>query len=347
MIVGPPAGTMAGQQSSLRAPNVLEVRRFKLECGVTGAWFAGEMAVFIGADRSLMQVPIGGRERLVAAHDDVILVSAGDGSRVATAGSDGRVLAIEPDGSIKELTSFDRNRWVSTIAVGDANVAYGIGRDLFVYLGDGSKHQRRSSSPVTAMQFSPDARTLAFAGRDGICLWSPETDKERHLRAGPGSTTSLCFSPDGLLLAETFYEPLLAVRGVEDDSILVMNGPPARVRSVSWASRSPTLLRSGVRHLVVCPILNKGGQLSTLPRLFAPYREQVTVVAHHPQQPLATVGYADGLVLLVRLVDGAEIVLKPPDGGTVAALAWSPLGRGLAIGGMDGQAILFVIDFAQ
>lgn len=328
-----------------RVPNVTEVRRHRTDCPVTSVWFAGETAVFVGSDSSMMRVPIGGQEQLLAAHDDVILVSAGDGNRVATAGSDGRVLAIDPDGAITEVGNVGRKRWVSTIAIGPRGVAYGIGRDLFFCSNDGAQLQRHSEAPLTAIAFSPNGETLALASRDGVCLWTPETGQERQLRAGAGPATSLRFSPDGLFLVETYYEPLLAARCLDNDTILVMNGPTARVRSVDWSAFGPTLLASGARHMIVSPILSAGGQLSTLPRLFAPYREQVSVVAHHPLEPIAAVGYADGLILLVRLIDGAEIVLKSADGEAPAGLAWSLSGRGLAIGRADGQAILYVIDF--
>ena len=47
------------------------------------------------------------------------------------------------------------------------------------------------------------------------------------------------------------------------------------------------------------------------PNLLAPTQALASVVACHPREPVVAVGYADGLVLLVRIEDGAEIVAKP------------------------------------
>jgi hypothetical protein len=46
----------------------------------------------------------------------------------------------------------------------------------------------------------------------------------------------------------------------------------------------------------------------------------------------------DGLVLIVRVEDGAEVLARRPGGASVSALAWSGSGRALAFGTEDGDA---------
>ena len=48
------------------------------------------------------------------------------------------------------------------------------------------------------------------------------------------------------------------------------------------------------------------------PRLLAPSEHRVAVVACHPRQEIVATGFGDGMVLLVRVEDGAEILAKRP-----------------------------------
>jgi anaphase-promoting complex subunit 4 len=49
-------------------------------------------------------------------------------------------------------------------------------------------------------------------------------------------------------------------------------------------------------------------------------------------------GYADGLILLIRIDDGAEVLARKPGAAPVTALGWSADGRLLAFGTEDGTA---------
>ena len=74
------------------------------------------------------------------------------------------------------------------------------------------------------------------------------------------------------------------------------------------------------------------------PKLLAPSEHRVAVVACHPTQDIVAAGYADGIVLLVRVEDGAEILAKRPGDAPITALAWSTDGTLLAFGTESGEA---------
>jgi hypothetical protein len=76
----------------------------------------------------------------------------------------------------------------------------------------------------------------------------------------------------------------------------------------------------------------------------APSEHRIEVVACHPRQDIVAAGYGDGMVLLVRIDDGAEILAKKPGETPVTALAWSADGKLLAFGTESGEAGL--IDLA-
>jgi WD40 repeat protein len=74
------------------------------------------------------------------------------------------------------------------------------------------------------------------------------------------------------------------------------------------------------------------------PRMLAAAQAQVEAVACHPIQEVVAVGYADGLVLVVRIEDGAEVLARPAGRAAVTALAWNADGDMLAFGSEDGDA---------
>ena len=72
--------------------------------------------------------------------------------------------------------------------------------------------------------------------------------------------------------------------------------------------------------------------------MLAPLQARVSAVACHPKQDIMAVGYGDGTVLMVRLEDGAEILVRRRGSAAVAGLAWSAKGLLLAFGTEDGDA---------
>lgn len=338
-----PAETDPSQ--SRRDPVIREVRRFKLDAAVSSACFAQDAAFFVTEDCFVMRVPAGGAESLIMAHEDIILAAAADGGHVATAGADGLIVAFDAAGRANEIARLQTSQWVTGLAIGAHGAAWAIGRQVFMRPFQGSEKSYESCSTVSALAFSPDGLTLALSTKEGPIFWQPLTGEQRPLPAGFGVAVALNFSSDGRFIAESFYGPGASIRDASDGGMILLKGPTARVGSMSWAPRADLLLTSGARQLMIWPIAVQQGRLVSLPRLLAPYSASVTAVAHHPAEPIAAVGYEDGMVLLVRLHDGAEIVLKPGGAGAISGIGWNTRGNGLAIGAADGDARLFAIDF--
>ena len=74
------------------------------------------------------------------------------------------------------------------------------------------------------------------------------------------------------------------------------------------------------------------------PKMLASSKARVVVVACHPHQPVAAVGYADGALLLVRIDDGALILARQADEQPMGALGWNANGSKLAFGTEAGEA---------
>jgi WD40 repeat protein len=122
-----------------------------------------------------------------------------------------------------------------------------------------------------------------------------------------------------------------------------MSGYGARVRSFGWTVGGKWLATSGSNQLILWPFQGKDGPMGKTPRILAPTEAQAEVIACHPKQEVVAVGYADGLVLLVRIDDGAEVLARKPADTPVSALAWSPTGSMLAVAAEDGEAGVVVL----
>ena len=78
--------------------------------------------------------------------------------------------------------------------------------------------------------------------------------------------------------------------------------------------------------------------MSRQPKLLARSQARVAVVACHPRQPVVAVGYADGVVTLARIDDGALRQVKAAGAAPVSALGWDATGQTLAFGTEAGEA---------
>jgi len=123
-----------------------------------------------------------------------------------------------------------------------------------------------------------------------------------------------------------------------------MSGYAARVMSLSWSAGGDWLATSGATQLVLWPFQGKDGPMGKTPRLLTPSGHRIDAVACHPRTAVVAAGYNNGLVLLARIEDGAEILAKKPGDAPVTALAWSSDGRLLAWGTESGEA--GIIDLA-
>jgi hypothetical protein len=60
----------------------------------------------------------------------------------------------------------------------------------------------------------------------------------------------------------------------------------------------------------------------------------------HPERRLVAAGYGDGMIVVARIGEPDELVVKPPGSGSVHALQWSRDGQRLAFGTSDGEAAI-------
>lgn len=321
-------------------PSVVDrTRAVNAGAPVVGAHVLADTAAFVLGEETLLLVAGDGTERRVAVHAGAILASAADGKRIVTGGDDGKVVATEANGESKTLATDAKRRWIDHVAVrADGTVAWSSGKQAFVRSGKGAEHVLDLPSTPGALAFAPKGFRLAVAHYNGATLWFPNVAAKPEIFEWKGSHLGLSFSPDGRFLVTAMQEAMLHGWRLSDHKDMRMSGYGARVRFLDWTADGKWLATSGSTQLVLWPFQAKDGPMGKSPQMFAPTGMQVEAVACHPKQPIVAVGYADGLILLVRIDDGAEVLARKPADAPVTALAWSGNGAMLAFGTEDGAA---------
>jgi WD40 repeat protein len=311
---------------------------------VVGAHFLGRIAVFVLGEEAVMLAEPTGEPRRVDVHGGAILVSAADGKRVISGGDDGKLIETNVRGESRTLAADAKHRWIDHVAFGpDDAVAWSAGKTAFVQ----AKELRSFEAPSTVggLAFLPKGFRLAIAHYNGATLWFPNaTEATPEKFEWKGSHLGATVSPDGRFLVTTMQEPMLHGWRLVDRQHMRMSGYAARVTSLGWTTGGKWLATSGANQLILWPFQTKEGPMGKQPRLLAPSEHRIDVVACHPRQDVVAAGYADGMVLLVRIDDGAEILAKRPGEAPASALAWSDDGLLLAWGTENGDA--GIIDLA-
>jgi WD40 repeat protein len=326
-------------------PSVVErTRPVPVEGPVVGVHFVGDAAVFVLGEEALV-LARKGDERRIAVHGGAILAVAADGGRIVTGGDDGKVLATDASGASTVISTDPKHRWIDHVAIGPAGaIAWSAGKTAFVRSGKGEEHALDVPSTVGALAFLPKGFRLAIAHYGGATLWFPSAKAEPERLAWKGSHLAATVSPDGRFLVTGMQEPSLHGWRLVDRKDMRMQGYSARVRSLDWSADGKWLASSGSTQVVLWPFQSKDGPMGKTPQLLAPAEQHVELVACHPKQAVVAAGYADGLILLVRIDDGAEVLARKPGDAPITALAWSADGKLLAFGTENGSA--GVIDLA-
>src|SRR5215467_5964190 len=330
--------------TSIPIPSLADrVRPLSASVPVVGVHFLGATPVFVLGEEVLLFA--GDVEHRVSVHAGGILASAADETRIVTGGDDGDLVETDARGEHRVLFSDGGKRWIDQVSLGpDGAVAWSAGKVAYVRTGKGEDRQFEAPSTVAGLSFAPKGFRVAIAHYNGATLWFPNTDAQPERLEWKGSHLGITISPDGKFLITSMQEPMLHGWRLSDRKHMRMSGYSARVRSLDWSADGKWLASAGAEQLILWSFQSKDGPMGKEPRMLAPYPARAVIVSCHPNEPVVAVGYADGLLLLVRVEDGAEILAKKPGAASVTALGWRADGAALAFGTEDGEA--GVIDLA-
>jgi len=315
------------------------VRALPVGMPATSLHFLGDTAVFVGAEENAALVNEAGEVSSVAIHGGAILCAASDGKRIVTGGDDGKLAALDAKGVVTDLATDQKRRWIDNVALHpDGAVAWSAGKTAFVRSGKAEDKTFDMPSTVGGLAFAPKGLRLAVAHYNGVTLWFPNMAANPEFLEWAGSHLAVTFSPDNKFLVTAMHEPAMHGWRLADNRHMRMSGYPGRVRSMSWSAGGKGLATSGADTVIIWPFASKDGPMGKEPSMLAPLQARVSMVACHPKQDIMAAGYSDGTILMVRLEDGAEILVRRNGGGPVSALAWNARGTLLAFGTEDGDA---------
>jgi WD40 repeat protein len=310
---------------------------------VVAVHFLGDAAAFVLGEETILLVRDGAEQR-VAVHGGGILSAACDGRRIVTGGDDGKVVATDAAGTSATIATDAKRRWIDRVAAGpDDTAAWSIGKQAFVRTAKGEERSLDLPSSAGGLAFAPKGFRVAIAHYNGALLWFPNAKAAPEQLEWKGSHLDVAFSPDGRFLVTAMQEPTLHGWRLVDGKHMRMSGYAAKVQSMSWSPGGKWLATSGATQLVMWPFQTKDGPMGKTPTLLAPTENKIGAVACHPKQDIVAVGYDDGMIVLVRIDDGAEILARRPGNAPVSAIAWNADGTRLAFGAEDGEAGLLAL----
>ena len=316
-----------------------KVRPLAIGMPVVAVHFLGDRLAFVGAEEHVALVNGAGEISNVSVHGGGILCVASDGARLVMGGDDGKLVALDKKGEVALLATDPKRRWIDNVALHpDGAVAWSAGKTAFVSSGKAEEKSFEVPSTVGGLAFAPKGLRLAIAHYNGVTLWFPNMAANAEILEWAGSHLGVVFSPDNKFLVTAMHEPALHGWRLADHRHMRMTGYPGRVRSLSWSAGGKALATSGADSVIMWPFASKDGPMGKEPAMFAPLQARVSMVACHPKQDILAVGYGDGTILMVRMTDGAEILVRRNGSAAVSALAWNPKGTLLAFAAEDGDA---------
>ncbi|MBZ6077411.1 WD40 repeat domain-containing protein [Microvirga puerhi] len=282
-----------------------------------------------------------GETHRVEAHPDAgVLVGLSDGERFLTGGDDGRVAVTGADGSTKTLAE-TKGAWIDSLALsGNGAFAYGAGKRVVARDDRGREKILDVLTTARGLAFAPKGYRLAIAHYNGVTLWFPNVEAKPEGLKWKGSHLDVTWSPDARFVVTSMQENALhGWRLVPDKGHMRMSGYPSKTRSLSWSHDGKWLATSGAEAAIVWPFESKEGPMGKAPRECGVRPAKVSRVAFHPNAYVLAVGYEDGCILLIRLADASELLVRPATKESgITAMAWDKAGRHLAFGCEDGRA---------
>ena len=319
---------------------IASVQPISLEDSIVSTGFLADISIFVMANGYIF-FSRAENSQIVKAHEDgIILCAAFDENRLVTGGDDGCVVVTHTNG-VCETVARETSKWIDAVAIREGAIAWSAGQSVCALSMKGETKSLSLNSSSRGLKFFPKGYRLAIAHYNGATLWFPNASKPELLRWN-GSHLDITISPDARFVITSMQENTLHGWRLIDNKNMRMAGYPGKTRSFSWSHDGKWLATSGADACIVWPFIAKDGPMGQTPRECGLRPEiPVTCVAFHPNAPVVAIGYEDGMIILTRLSDASEILVRHPSQTTKAsrinAITWNKQGSRLCFGAENGE----------
>ncbi len=195
-------------------------------------------------------------------------------------------------------------------------------------------------SSVLGLAWHPQGTHLAICGNRGTKVWDASNwQAEPYLLQVPGASLQAAWSPDGRFLAAGNFDRTLSILHWQSPPPWLMQGFPAKVRQVAWASDSQLVAAACAEGIATW---QRSGEDWSACGVLQGHASTVRSIGFHPLTgQLASVG-EDGRVCLWRDVKARSQTLEGPPGGCTG-LAWHPTEPAIAVGGQQGELYVWAL----
>ncbi len=272
---------------------------------------------------------------------------APDGQTLFVAQDDGRLTLWKmPAGELIETRTAHQDG-ISSVAISPDGELLATGsRDLTLKLWrslDGELIRTfDDDDEVLGVEFSPDQRTLASAGKEfgaRLKLWRiADGQLLRTFDEQLEFASDITFSPDARTLAACGSSGVVRLWHVDDGGFLgTLTGHRGTVRAIAFSPDGRLLASGGNDHMLRLWRVARLRQVGTLTQ----HTEAVHGFAFSPDGQWVATGSHDGTVRLIQALDGAPVRTLAQGKGEVWRLAFSPDSRILAVGSESGALELY------
>jgi WD40 repeat protein/DNA-binding SARP family transcriptional activator len=244
------------------------------------------------------------------------------------------------------------------------------GRRLIVVTGRALRtYDARSLTPIrsvdirpvpllpSAAAVSPDGATVAMGSQNGgVSFVAAATGQARHGHGGHGATVaSVLFAPDGRTAITVGDDGKVIVWDPKAlDQLKVLPGAPERVQDAQLGPDGATLYTSAVGGVLLAWDLTgergfgHSGRVSSVRSCCDPISPLQPALALSPDGArfAVPIGPSTVGVFSTRTLGRVASFTIRPAGDAITALAWSPEGAGLAVGGHGGVVQVWNLDGA-